>query len=603
MVKQLIAERSPASTSNRGKSTPEDAESPTGHSRFTPTSEIQNPTLIGKTVVDGNHSVYHGGNDWHLVLQEISELKSVLGQEQEPPIGFSFVHAPSATIDGSSLLFTQVAPVERIEIISTLPPRPEVERQISWFFDRQTFPITVPPIIHESTLRREIEGHWRDPSQTNLIWLGLMFSILGIVMLAYHQHGEPPEYEGLSESLFQLYRTRTAQCLLRGDIARCLPYTVETLRLNATAELNRKDDNRRALWITTGVIVRAAINMGYHRDPAQSPNFSILRAEYRRRVWLSVISMDNMASFQVDFPRMIPATHSDTKEPRNLHDWELSEDAIALPPSRPLSEYTPVTYLIVKGRLLTILSRVTDFNSRPRLGSYEVVLDIDRALQDELEGFPAYMKAVSANEDTRAPPTVANFPTFSLLHMYHLGMCNLHRKFMARVKDDDRFKLSRERCVSSALSLLTFQRNLDPSFYKISQARQTFALAAMLLFLELELRRKDSDSGASPDSSFLLQALENSASSWAEAMHACDETWTIYQLLVRMLDSFHTEVGVEIISRTRSSHLSLDTSLPKAHFDTTDGESLYEVGMTDTGFDWATWDAFIEEANAGGPMY
>jgi hypothetical protein len=71
----------------------------------------------------------------------------------------------------------------------------------------------------------------------------LLFSILGITMLSYHQFDEPPEYEGISESLFQLYRQRTAQCLIIGDIAKCLPYTLETLRLNASAELNRKDDN------------------------------------------------------------------------------------------------------------------------------------------------------------------------------------------------------------------------------------------------------------------------------------------------------------------------------------------------------------------------
>ena len=156
-------------------------------------------------------------------------------------------------------------------------------------------------------------------------------------MLSYHQFGEPPDYEGISESLFQLYRLRTAQCLIIGDIGKCLPYTLETLRFNATAELNRKDDSSRGLWIMTGVIVRAAINMGYHRDPSQSSSISILQAEYRRRVWLSVIGVDDMASFIVGFPRMMPEIYSDTMEPHNLHDWEFSDDTTVLPPSTPLT--------------------------------------------------------------------------------------------------------------------------------------------------------------------------------------------------------------------------------------------------------------------------
>lgn len=153
-------------------------------------------------------------------------------------------------------------------------------------------------------------------------------------MLAYHQYGEPSGFEGISESLFQLYRKRTAQCLMMGDITNCSSWTLETLRLHATAELNRKDDNRRGLWIMTGVIVRAAISMGYHRDPSHFPTLSIFQAEFRRRVWLSIVGLDDMASFLMGFPRMLPSSLPDVMEPLNLHDWELSEDMVALPPSR-----------------------------------------------------------------------------------------------------------------------------------------------------------------------------------------------------------------------------------------------------------------------------
>jgi hypothetical protein len=51
---------------------------------------------------------------------------------------------PSANIDGTSLLFTEVAPIERLEILSSLPPRTETERLVSWFFDHQSFPVSVP---------------------------------------------------------------------------------------------------------------------------------------------------------------------------------------------------------------------------------------------------------------------------------------------------------------------------------------------------------------------------------------------------------------------------------------------------------------------------
>lgn len=411
-------------------------------------------------------------------------------------------------------------------------------------------------------------------------------------MLAYHQHGEPLDYEGLSESLFHLYRTRTAQCLLRGDIARCLPYTVETLRLNAIVELNRNEDNRRAVYITTGVLVRAAINMGYHRDPSHSADFTAFQAEYRRRVWSSVVSMDDMASFNVDFPRMIPSSFSDTTEPRNIYDWELSEKTDILPESRPLSEATPVTFQIVKGRFLATLSRITDFNSSLHIGSYDVVVDIDRALHHELESIPPHMKVILSGGDANIPHPSTDYlwyPNLQLVSYYHLGMCTLHKRFMVRVREDVRFKLSRERCVSSAVAFLSFQRNMDTSLYHLASARQTFALAPMLLFLEVELRKKDVDNDILPDNDSLLKILEHAVAKWEEATHLCNETRKIYGILKTMLVGYQKASGkyfepppVMPLDQT------FQTAFPGMHFDPIHGGMLFDLEESNTRFDWVS---------------
>lgn len=414
-------------------------------------------------------------------------------------------------------------------------------------------------------------------------------------MLAYHQHGEPLDYEGLSEPLFQLYRTRTAQCLLRGDIAKCLPYTIEALRLNALADLNMKDDNRRAMYITAGVIVRAAVNMGYHRDPSHSTKFSILQAEYRRRVWSSIITMDNVASFHVDFPRMIP--RSDTAEPRNLHDWELSGDMHILPDSRPLTEPTHVTYLIVKNRFMNTLSRVTDYNSSLHLGPYEIVVDIDRALQNGLESIPPHMR-VTLDDGTAIPRASTDYlwyPNLQLVGYYHLGMCNLHRRFMVRAREDDRFRLSRERCVASALSLMLFQWDVNPSFYHLSSARQTFTLAPMILFLEMELRKNEPVTKAIPESAYILQLLEQAVKKWEEATRCCEESQKTYQFLRSMLLGYQTRFDPSFdLPPVASSDPTLEAVFPGLPFDTFTGGPLFDVGAADVSFDWVREDGMLE---------
>lgn len=365
-------------------------------------------------------------------------------------------------------------------------------------------------------------------------------------MLAYQQFGEPPEYEGTSESLFQLYRLRTAQCLIMGDIAKCLPYTIEALRLNATAELNRKDDNSRGLWMMTGLVVRAAINMGYHRDPAQSPSISPLQAEYRRRVWISVTEIEDMASFVVGFPRMVSSTYSDTKEPRNVYDWELSENLTVLPPPRPMSEITSVTYLIFKARLFHALGRITDFNNTPNLGPYEEIQEIDRTLYESYQNLPADLRMHEVKWDCTASDKKANSSTLQLGLMYNQGMCQLHRRFIAKGRLDPRYNYSRDRCISSALAILNFQNNMEPFWYRFSRPRKVFILAAMILFLELEHRRRSPDTGistTSPDNGAILHALSVACNLWDDAKFSCDEAQKTHQILTGMLSSFQTSVG------------------------------------------------------------
>ena len=385
---------------------------------------------------------------------------------------------------------------------------------------------------------------------------------------------------------------RTAQCLLSGDIAKCLPYTVETLRFNATAELNRKDDNRRGLWIMTGVVIRTAINMGYHRDPSQCRGISVLQAEYRRRIWLSVTTMDDMASFLGGFPRTTSAMFSDTMEPRNLHDWDLSEDTTVLPPSRPLSEPTPVTYLIVKGRLSRALGRVADFNSTPGPSSHNTVLEIHRAVHGVYENFPPHIKVAPARDTGGPVRTMANFSNLGLLGMYHRGICTLHRRFLAKGRDDDRFRFSREQCISSALALLASQEHLEPYFYKWSQTRQMLTLAAMIMFLELELRRKSPGTGESPDSNLLLHALEQSCARWAEAMDACDEAWKVNQFLAGMLAGFHAGPGAGAgaeSSQTVPPKTPLELAGFSPRFDAANGGFSFEKDLANTDFGWVSF--------------
>lgn len=76
---------------------------------------------------------------------QINELKKTWTQGQQDDASDQAMRLPlSHTVDGSSLLFDQVKPLERIGIISTLPPKHEVDWLITQFFNRATFPLAIP---------------------------------------------------------------------------------------------------------------------------------------------------------------------------------------------------------------------------------------------------------------------------------------------------------------------------------------------------------------------------------------------------------------------------------------------------------------------------
>jgi len=104
---------------------------------------------------------------------QINELKKTYSQ-QDDLHDYNFRPTQSYAVDGSGLLYSQVKPIERIEILSTLPPKLEVDRLIARFFDHQNFPIAVAreyflylarlgpalitslAILHQPTFMREV---------------------------------------------------------------------------------------------------------------------------------------------------------------------------------------------------------------------------------------------------------------------------------------------------------------------------------------------------------------------------------------------------------------------------------------------------------------
>ena len=376
-----------------------------------------------------------------------------------------------------------------------------------------------------------------------------------LAMHTYHRIGdEPPEYQGQSLKLASHYRSLAGQCLLLADFLKPVNHMIETLVLHLHGEYARNRDSEVGVWVLVGMIARLAMRMGYHRDPKFYPNISPFQGEIRRRVWTFVRQSDLLFSFQIGLPSMIRLGDCDTELPRNLFDDEFDEDTKVLPPSRPSHEATPVSYMRVKATMAYAFGKVVERLHSVTPITYEEVMALDQTLRETRAEYPPHLRLRSI-EDSLMDPGALVMQRINLSILYHKGQCVLHRKFLSRARENNRYAHSRRTCVDSSMDLLHHQATLHyesrpgrrlhgMKIFTSSLTAHDFLLAAMILCLDLYYgAESDVPERSSADMytwglerrNDMIRALETSAEIWAETKDQSMEAYKASELIFVML--------------------------------------------------------------------
>ena len=374
-------------------------------------------------------------------------------------------------------------------------------------------------------------------------------------MDSYYRLGdEPPEYRGKALDMANNYRALTGKCLLLADYTRPVNHMIETLILHLHSEYARNRDAEVGIWILVGMTVRLAMRMGYHRDPKFYPNISPFRGEMRRRVWTFVRLSDLLFSFQVGLPSMIRLGDCDTEVPRNLFDDDLDEETTELPPSRPPTEATPVSYMIAKASVAFVFGKVMESLQSLSTCNYEDILALDQTLREARAEFPPHLR-LRSTEDSLVDPGPLVMQRFSLSILYHKGQCVLHRKFLTRARENNRYAHSRRTCVDSSMDLLRHQETLHyeslpgrrlhgMKVFISSLTANDFLLAAMIICLDLWYGAEAEGAGRSSGDLYtwglerrtdMIQALEVSHEIWNETRDQSIESWKASEILTIIL--------------------------------------------------------------------
>jgi len=365
---------------------------------------------------------------------------------------------------------------------------------------------------------------------------------------------EPPEFQGTSKILSEMYRTRAAQCIAAADITRPTDYMIETILIYSLVEYYDQVDGDTTVWMLSGLIMRIALQQGYHRDPSQHPDISPFQAEMRRRLWMVVSQHELLFAVQLGLPKMIRFAECDTTLPRSLYEEELDEDMKELPPSRPHIEPTPISYQIAKARIMRAYGYVIEHLHIVEEQPYESVMRLDARLLKSHNMIPPHLR-FQLDDKMRDEPPGSLMEKYILEHFYHKAVCVLHRKYLNSFLDDDTYAYSRRTCIVSAMELLRQQVSLHSEcqpggrlmrikWHRFSIIKHDFLLAAMVLCLAIYNDKGQGEAGETDDLRNIcpvkrveiFEALQRGKRIWADVAYESMDAKRALTILTTVLN-------------------------------------------------------------------
>ncbi|TVY80636.1 Fusarisetin A cluster transcription factor fsa6 [Lachnellula suecica] len=441
-----------------------------------------------------------GSEHWEAVLEDITNLRIDLETPDETEVP-----------DFKPRILFGMNCASRSEIMSSIPARQICDILISRWFSTMSL---APVVVHGPTFMQKYDQMFKEPDETSLMWIGLLFSILGLACHSYAVSGEelhtiPQPFTSMWE-MSSLFRDRTTQCLAEVNYLRPKRYTVETLCFYYALEMFQGGDSAFGAYVVLGVIVKVAMRLGYHRDASHYPSISAFDGEMRRRVWSVIFQLDLLTSAQVRLPRMIRDEETDTAEPKNLLDTDFNKNMTELPHPRPITDATPVAYIIFKVRLLRELGLIMDKLNSITPSSYEDVMRLDHKLMETHASLPNYLKMRSLSLSI-ADDTSLILRRIALEVCFQKSRCVLHRKYLIPGKSNPQFQYSSIASVDAAMNLLnaqcTFNQASQPGgrlageeWREAALINQDYILAGMILCLDLAwCRRTGEDMRLNPN--------------------------------------------------------------------------------------------------------
>jgi hypothetical protein len=333
--------------------------------------------------------------------------------------------------------------------------------------------------------------------------------------------------------MIRTFRSCTAQCLVLSKYTQPGPHVIEAFILYMSGEFVLSKEDQFNCFLMVGSAVRLALRMGLHRDATKiGANITPFQAEIRRRLWHVLVQVDLLAAFHTGLPSMIQAVESDTDYPRNLRDEDFDEDTLELPPGRPETDMTPMSYLICKGRICEVFGKIAAQANRLSLPSYDEVMELDTLLNEAYEKVPFFLRYIPVGLAVTDSSEII-IQRFNIFLLYHKNRCVLHRKKLIKEREHHEYAYSKKVGLDASMEILfclsAIHEAIQPGgplcrdkWYILSLPMHDFLLAATIVFIQV-MQMTEGARGNQNDRNpserpleEMITALERSYAIWSE---------------------------------------------------------------------------------------
>ncbi|KAF2140804.1 uncharacterized protein K452DRAFT_251529 [Aplosporella prunicola CBS 121167] len=548
------------------------------------------PDNFGHLNLDSDGPQYVGGDHWTSILDGIAELKDHLNYASSSSTQGRH-QADEVESDGPELLYGLNNYANKETILAAIPPKAVADDCVANYIHVAD---VASNIMHFPTFLKEYERFWEDPEAVPIMWIGLLFAVIAYSM-QFRQRDAPflPSYTD-HYALLDMYREKTVQCLVLGKYTNPTPFTIETLLLYFSLERLRSTDMKPGNWVLAGVIVRIAMQMGYHRDPSLTSQITPFQAEMRRRQWAIIRHMDMTSSAEVGLPKMINEAICDTAEPRNLVDSDFDEDAVELPQPRPNTELTPVLFLVARNKMFSVFGAITDLTASARRYTYKDVMQLDRTLREARLSLPSGLQ-LRPILNSLDEPSITVLRRISLDITFNKALCILHRKYMVAARSNEAYSYSRKSCIQGAFRILQLQVTLNQESKpegKLHRHRRKLAAlfgydflqAITILCFELYWRQEEAQRTPSDaeEREKIIHVLQQSYQIWMESTKTSREAQKaveVIDIILAKADKTHQAVG-GAINGVHDKPATSDDTQPDAACQNTQNSALDPAGFT-----------------------